>query len=140
MRPIKLLNEDIMFLWIIELVIFLAFDQELAFCDPLAESSLLPLLVNEVLLEYGYTQSYICQQKPCDLQSIKYLLFDFLQKCLLTPIKDSNFYLGVYFLGWGAAGYLVRFCSCLLRHIGCWKCFLSCPFRKLVKQAYCDPV
>ena len=31
------------------------------------------------------------------LQSLKYLLFDFLQKCLLTLIKDSNFYLGVYF-------------------------------------------
>jgi len=55
-----------MFLWIIELVFFfLAFDQELAFCDPLAEPRLLPLLVNKVLLEHGHTQSYIWQQKPC---------------------------------------------------------------------------
>lgn len=65
-----------MFLWIIELVFFfLAFDQELVFCDPLAESSLSAFLVNKVLLTS--TQSYIWQQKRCDLQSIKYLLFDF---------------------------------------------------------------
>lgn len=102
LRHIKLLNEDIMFLWIIErFFFFLAFDQELASCDPLAESSLLPLLVNKVLLEHGYAQSYIWQQKPCDLQSIKYLLFDFLQKNLLTPVKVSSFYLGVYFPGCG---------------------------------------
>jgi len=37
------------------------------------------------------------------LQSLKYLLFDFLQKCLLTLIKDSNFYLGMYFF-FGAGG------------------------------------
>lgn len=40
---------------------------------------------------------YILQEKPRDLQSLKCLSSGSLQKCLLAPVVDASFYLGMNF-------------------------------------------